>query len=164
MITIQVSATNQIGARIIKLGTWSWANHVDFVLPDGTLLGALAVDPSGKVSRDYLRKGGVQIHPMPPLAHYSRVERYVVDAPDSVLDFAKSQVGKPYDWKGIAAFLSHNRDWQDDDAWFCSELVAYSFAQAGVQLLRDVAYRITPRDILLSPLLKFVSIPPEAIK
>ncbi len=163
MITIQVSATNQIGAKVIQVGTWSWADHVDFVLPDGSLLGALALDPSGKFTKDCFRKGGVQIHPMMPIAHYSRVERYNIDAPSSVLDYALSQVGKPYDWKGIFAFVSHNRDWQEDDAWFCSELVAFSFEQAGFPLVRDVAYRITPRDLLLSTLLTFASMPADIV-
>ena len=148
MITLQFSATNQIGSRLIRTLCWSWASHIDFVLPDGRLLGALAVQNGG----------GVQYHKMKPLVEYSRVERFEIDAPDSVLDFAKSQVGKPYDWAGVIGWMVRNRNWEEDDKWFCSELAAFSFMKAGFPLLNEVAYRITPRDLLISPLLKPIPI------
>jgi hypothetical protein len=144
MITLQFSSTDQIGSKAIQFVTWSWASHVDFVLPDGKLLGALAIDQGG----------GVKYHDMKPLSEYARVERYEIDAPDSVLDFARSQLDKPYDWLGLIGILTRNRRWEDDDKWFCSELVAWSFLQAGKPLLIDTSYRITPRDLLISPLLK----------
>lgn len=145
MITLQFSTTNQIGSKAISFFTWSWASHVDFVLPDGRLFGALA----------FGNGSCVQFHPMKN--NYSRVERYVVDAPDDVLKFAIEQEGKPYDWQGILGILARNRRWEEDDSWFCSELVAYSFMKAGVPLLNETSYRITPRDLLISPLLKRIS-------
>lgn len=145
MITLQFSTTNQIGSKAIAFVTWSWASHVDFVMPDGSLYGALALENGG----------GVQFHPVEK--NYSRVERYTVDAPDDVLKYALEQKGKPYDWTGILGILARNRRWEEDDSWFCSELVAYSFAKAGVPLLNETSYRITPRDLLISPLLKRIS-------
>lgn len=142
MITIQFSSTNQLGSKAISFLTWSWASHVDFVLPDGKLFGSLAIKNGG----------GPQIHEV--RTNYSRIERYVVDAPDDVLKFAMEQAGKPYDWQGILGILARKRNWEDDDSWFCSELVAYSFMKAGVPLLNEIPYRITPRDLLISPLLK----------
>lgn len=124
--------------------TWSWASHVDFVLPDGKLFGALSVEGGG----------GVRFHELQSPSHYSRLERFEVDAPDSVLDFALSQTGKPYDWAGIFGILTRNRKWEDDDKWFCSELTAWAFQKAGVPLLIETSNRITPRDLLISPLLK----------
>lgn len=144
MITLQFSSTKEYSSRLIRFFTWSWASHVDFVLPDGKLLGALALEGGG----------GVQYHDLHKPSYYTRVERYEVDAPDSVLDFAKSQIGKPYDWAGIFGVVARNRSWERDDRWFCSELAAWSFQQAGVPLLHEVSYRITPRDVLISPLLK----------
>ena len=141
MITIQFSTTDQFASKAIAFLTWSWASHVDFVMPDGQLFGALAIENGG----------GVQFHPMEKM--YTRIERYTVNAPDSVLDYALSQKGKPYDWGGIFGILSRGRNWQDDDKWFCSELVAYSFMKAGVPLLNETSNRITPRDLLISPLL-----------
>lgn len=55
MITLQFSTTKHITSRGIAFMTWSWASHVDFVMPDGkTLFGALAVENGG----------GVQYHPV----------------------------------------------------------------------------------------------------
>ena len=96
MITLQFSTTKHFTSKIISGFTWSWASHVDFVLPDGKLLGALATH------------GGVMIHD--PL-EMSRFERFTIDAPESVIDFAKTQIGKPYDWTGIFG-LAFRREWE----------------------------------------------------
>ncbi len=88
-----------------------------------------------------------------PDSYYQRVERYGIDAPNTVLDYAYSQVGKPYDWQGVFNFFSRNRCWEDTDSWFCSELVAYAFKQAKYPLVRASAWRVTPGDLLLSTLL-----------
>lgn len=145
MITIQFSTTKQFASKAISFLTWSWASHVDFVMPDGQLFGALALENGG----------GVQFHPVEK--QYTRIERYTIDAPDDVLKYALEQKGKPYDWAGILGIVARNRSWEDDDKWFCSELVAYSFMKAGVPLLNETSYRITPRDLLISPLLKRIS-------
>lgn len=137
MITLQFSAQHLPGSWLIRRFTWSPFSHVDLVLPDGRLLGARG-------------SGGVAIRDQD---EFSAVAQFQVDAPASVLDIAASQVGKPYDWEALAGFVSR-RDWQDNDSWFCSELVAWAFAQAGSPLLRTTNLnRITPRDLLLSPLL-----------
>lgn len=72
--------------------------------------------------------------------------------PYDVLRAAMSQVGKPYDWTAIAGFLVR-RDWQKNDRWFCSELVAWAFQCAGKPLFRsDAMHRITPHHLwILAP-------------
>lgn len=146
MIAIEFSDTGSIPGDLVKLCTWSWAPHADFVLPDGSLLGAR---PSC----------GVAIVARAPAR---RMERFEVDAPDAVLAAARSQVGRPYDWAGVLGVALH-RDWREADSWFCSELIAWAFAQAGRPILRsDTVNRITPRDLLLSPLLRPVAAPPLA--
>ncbi len=144
MITLQFSSTNALASRAIRFFTWSWASHVDFVLPNGKLYGALGAE----------RGGGVKIHDLQKPKHYTRIERYEIDAPDSVIDFALSQEGKPYDWAGVLGFVTRNRHWEEEDKWFCSELAAWSFQKAGVPLLNETSFRVTPRDLLISPLLK----------
>lgn len=139
MILLQFSSAPNVGSRLIAFATWSWASHVEFVLPDGQLLGART-------------HGGVQVRD-PSKDRFSRVERYGVDAPETLLNFALSQVGKPYDYQGVFNFFARNRNWEETDSWFCSELVAYTFKQFGVPLIRADAYRITPRDLLMSPLI-----------
>lgn len=94
--------------------------------------------------------GGVQVRPA-NYAPFTIKQRYQADAPDSVLAYALSQVGKPYDSRGIINFGLHSRSWHDDKAWFCSELVAAAFDQAGVPLvLVPDNKRVTPRDLTLS--------------
>jgi len=80
------------------------------------------------------------------------------DIPEQpVLDYALSQIGKPYDWRAIVNFGFH-RDWRSPDSWFCSELVAWACEAAGYPLLNPAEPhdRVTPRDLMLSPLLSFV--------
>ena len=141
MITLQFSTTRHISSKAIQFFTWSWASHVDFVLPDGKLFGALATQDGG----------GVRLH---DAENYTRIERFQVDAPESIIDIAMTQEGKPYDWAGIFGLVLRERNWEDDDKWFCSELVAWSFKQGGFPLLNETSNRITPRDLLISPLLK----------
>src|SRR6185437_992098 len=40
-----------------------------------------------------------------------------------VYRYAYKQINKKYDHLAILAFVT-NRDWREDDCWFCSELVA----------------------------------------
>jgi uncharacterized protein YycO len=144
MITLQFSSESGIGSTLITWFEWSPYSHVDFVLPDGTLLGARL-------------DGGVQIRPA-GYANFTRTERLAVKAPNAVLDAAKSQIGKPYDTAAIVAFGIHQRSWTDEASWFCSELVAWAFQQGGKPLLRTSHLnRITPADLLLSPYLLEVS-------
>lgn len=42
-------------------------------------------------------------------------------------------LGKPYDYTGILG-LGINRDWQENDMWFCSEDVADTLKRSGLQL------------------------------
>jgi hypothetical protein len=137
VITLQFSAQRLPASWLIRWFTWSPFSHVDLVLPDGRLLGARG-------------SGGVAIRDPEP---FYKVARFQVDAPDRVLDLAAEQIGKPYDWAAILGIAARG-DWQDQGRWFCSELVAWAFQQAGRPLLRaNHFHRITPRDLLLSPYL-----------
>lgn len=71
-----------------------------------------------------------------------------VKSPAAIIAAAHSQIGKPYDWAGVLGIATRRR-WQEDDAWFCSELIAWAFAQGGNPLVRVPAWRITPRDLYL---------------
>lgn len=69
---------------------------------------------------------------------------------------ARSQVGKPYDWRGVFRFLSRSTP-SVDGAWFCSELVAAAFAAAKFPLLNRVPQKIFPGLIPASPRLRKVT-------
>ena len=135
MITLEFIGSRDLPSRAISAFTWSWCDHVQFVV-DGARLGAMP----GK---------GVQLNEGPKA---NRRQRYIVPgASPRVLDYALAQIGKPYDWSCIAGIALH-RDWRDERAWICSELVAAAFEEGAIPLLRaDELNRITPRDLLLSP-------------
>ena len=139
MIEIEFVGTNSLAGRVIKWGTMSDIDHAQFVLADGRRLGAMP---------------GQGVAYGPPPAAGATVERHKIDAPQSVIDFAVEQLGKPYDWGAVLAIgarITLNRDWRETDRWFCSELVAAAFEAGGVPLVhaRDLAV-ITPRDLTLS--------------
>jgi len=139
-IKLRFSYSGTLFAKLICWRDWSDYSHVDFMLPDGRLLGA--------------KGDGVKIRTAGNVVRY--LELVVDVTPEQhkkIMDFALSQLGKPYDKAGILGFV-FNRDWQDDSAWFCYELVAASFNHAGVKLLRwDKLHRISS-ELILSPLLK----------
>ena len=116
----------------IRWFTWSDWSHVDFVLRDGRFLGARL-------------DGGVLIRPhdyiKPSKFRYAYVE---VPDPRKVYGWATTQVGKPYDWTAIAGFLPRI-NWHDPHRWFCSELVAAGFEQAGSPIVDRASFRVTPQ-------------------
>jgi hypothetical protein len=142
MIDIEFVGDRSLTGRIIKWGTMSDIDHVQFVLPDGHRLGA---------------SFGTGVAILPPPAPGDVVRRYVLDAPATVLDFALAQIGKPYDLGAVLAIalrVTCDRNWRRPDKWFCSELVAAACEAGGRALLdaHDLTV-ITPRDVALSPLL-----------
>jgi uncharacterized protein YycO len=94
-----------------------------------------------------------------PRVRYVPVQRIIdqhtdhifIDIPcaDDAMAFAAalSQVGKPYDLTALFGWL-WGHDWQETDKWFCSELVAWAFDQAGSPLFRDgTLSRVTPQNL-----------------
>lgn len=73
------------------------------------------------------------------------------------LSWAQTQAGKGYDFTAIAG-IAFDRNWRDGRRWFCSELVAAAFEHVGAPLFNTATpiYRITPRDLLLSPYVMLV--------
>jgi uncharacterized protein YycO len=143
MITLQFVSENTWQDRMIRWATHSRKySHVDFITREG-LLGARP-------------DGGVQIR-RTGYARFSAVLRVSVEAPNGVLEVARSQIGQPYDWGAVFSVLMLNRDWRQPGHWFCSELVAWCFLAVGTPLLNTKwvpTNRISPRDLLLSPLLR----------
>jgi hypothetical protein len=64
-------------------------------------------------------------------------------------NFLLDQLGKPYDWRSIVAFMG-DRDWRDDKSWFCSELFLAGLEHAGtIPPLYAPTNRLTPNDAAL---------------
>lgn len=128
------------GIRAAEYGFW--ASHVEALMPDGSLLGAHVEGGVLARARDYDKGKFIQ-------------ELYVEIPAEPVVvaafhAFLRSQLGKPYDKEAILAFVAR-RDWQDPDAWFCSELQAAALSACGwfASPLATEFNHITPRDLLL---------------
>lgn len=80
--------------------------------------------------------------------------------PEAVRAAAASQVGKPYDYTALLG-LALRRNWQEEDAWFCSELIAWAFEQAGEPLYRaECLRRVTPQHLwMLGPAMDRPAVP-----
>ena len=127
--------SQKIGAVAIRAVTWSKYSHVALLDGDEVIEAtwpAVRVAPLAEVIA----------------AHSAHV---IVDlpchSPAEVIKAARSQVGKPYDWKALVGFLMH-RDWEDPHAWFCSEIVPWAIHQSGHALFRpSVMRRVTPQHL-----------------
>jgi len=129
------------GSVAIRAFTWSAWSHVDLIDDSCSvpvLIGAIAL------------QGVVQESLEQRLAKASRAAlvEFPVSNAAAVIAAARSQLGKPYDWAGIAGLVTRNRDWHNDEDWFCSELVAWAFTQGGSALFRqDLVGRINPQHL-----------------
>jgi len=145
VITIRFVAENDLVSRGIRLAEYGfWATHVETLMPDGTLLGAHA-------------SGGVQARPNDyNKGRFSRQLFVPIPATPEQTDafhtFLRAQIGKPYDFEAIVGIVAQ-RDWRDDKAWMCSELVAAGLCQDKVGIfpshLATEFNHVTPRDLLL---------------
>jgi hypothetical protein len=134
-IVLRFSARDTVGSGLIQWRTGCWASHVEIELSDGKCLGSR-----------YPR--GVDIYE--PFPDYARLERYEYEGSEAVLNFMLSQRGKPYDRSAIFGFVV-NRDWQEDDSWYCAEVIERANALAGCALVSSVyANVLWPRDQLFS--------------
>lgn len=144
-ISLLFSTSGHPMSAVIRLGTWSDWSHVAIIDGDDVIE---ATAPAG------VRRLPV----VQAIAHATQaviVELPCRD-PRAVIAAAASQIGKPYDWTAVLG-LGLRRNWQEDDAWFCSELVAWAFQRAGEPLFRaEVLRRVTPQHLwMLAP-----SLPP----
>ena len=139
MIKILLSTNNKLGSRLIRLGTWSKYSHCDVFTEDGSIIGAVPF------------KGVIEYDPTERLT--DRHEVRIVNNVDAVqvVSALRSQVGRAYDWSGVISIPIH-RDWHSRDKWFCSELIAWAVERTGIQIIRKQSNRITPQDLLDSPL------------
>lgn len=130
-----------ITSKLIRLFTWSEWSHVAIV--DGDVI-IEATGGKGVIATPLLQAQQD--------AKLWRLEEYPCLDADAIIAAARSQIGKPYDRTAILGIL-FSRDWQEDDSWFCSELVAYSFQKGGRKLFRrDTLNRITPEHLwMLEP-------------
>ena len=137
MIRILFCRKHTIGSIMLRGFLWSQWSHVAIIDGDHVIE---AIFGHGVVRRP--------LQEVLDECSYFEIVPFMVRDPELVIAAAGSQVGKPYDWQGVVG-IGVRRKWQDMDAWFCSELVAWAFQEAGQPLFRVHAWRITPRDLYL---------------
>lgn len=124
------------GAWLLRFVMWSRWSHS--ALLDGDTVydatfwgGGVRATPAG----DFFR-------------HYTQSELLTIDIVPSLLPAARAwlsqQLGKPYDWTALLSWIVR-RDWQEDDAWFCSELTEAFVNLWARPRFRERVSRITPR-------------------
>lgn len=127
---------NTLGSLALRAAMWSRYSH-----------SAIYDDATGLVYDSTLMHGGVRatlwLDWMPHYPERELRRMSVIDA-DGARRWLDAQVGKPYDWTALAGMAVH-RNWQDDDAWFCSELTEACTSRWGVPRFRAGMARITPR-------------------
>jgi uncharacterized protein YycO len=133
-----------IGSALLRTALWSAWSHVALLNEPGNVIEANA-------------RHGVRSTWFPELLRQASVYQLgLVDCDAcAVWDFAREQIGKPYDWTAVFGLGLH-RDWQRDDAWFCSELVAAALLAGGADLVRKKTGRVTPQDLYQSPLVRIM--------
>jgi hypothetical protein len=153
--TSENSLANWASAAIRRLNH-SPFSHVDFVLPDGNLLGA---SDQGPLSPFIIgNPQGVAIRP-PGYQRFGIRRDLILDTPlaDAVITRAVTQLGKPFDSSSLWDFLADTppgeRDWRNVSHWFCAEHAVWSCEQGGIfapiTLLAWPKNRVSPTDLLM---------------
>lgn len=140
-VAILFSTTSNPFSWLIRALTWSRWSHVSIVDGDSII-------------QAHALHGVIRTPLAEAIETAKRVELVRLPArdPAAVISAAASQIGKPYDWTALAAWLLR-RDWQEPDSWFCSELVAWAFDKGRSALFRpDILQRVTPEHLaMLAP-------------
>lgn len=124
-----------LGSLLLRTGMWSSWSHCAILTPDNTAIEAAAFE--GVVERPYADF----------IADKSEFSLKTIEVPDdaAAIAWARTQIGKPYDWLGAIGIALH-REWQQDDSWFCSELVEGAAVRGGRQRFVNQAQRVTPQS------------------
>jgi uncharacterized protein YycO len=137
-------------SRLIRFQTRSVYSHAAVLLDDGTVYEAW-------------QTGGVRRIATPFEGHSKGTEIDVYEIPEltqasqwAVKAFIKQHLGEKYDFSSVARFVSRRDTNEDNGKWFCSELVLRAFEAAGYPLLHAVAGMMSPRDVGISPLIRFL--------
>lgn len=125
-------------------------SHMANFLADGRIIDARDDNPCGNGR-------GVQIRPGDYLDSVARwIDVEIACTPPQANaweDALRSQVGKPYDERGILDFIigsSRDRNWRDQSAWFCDELGAWAQEEAGIcPRLIAPTFKLTPGAVAL---------------
>lgn len=99
---------------LAKLGGSEWS-HVGIIDRDGVTV-IESIIPAGVVK--------THINDFKSRYTETHIATVPVKAGVDAYKLARSQLGKPYDFRALLSMLG-TRDWEDPNAWVCSELVAH---------------------------------------
>ena len=145
------TTSSSIISKAIRARTWGKFSHVQIITrpisePHGKVE-VVTADAEGVVCRD-VRPHEWENYEIMTCPEMTKEQR------ENVVKFSLQQVGRAYDFVGLASFLLY-KEMQNDARWFCSELVYVAYKQAGIRLQRRVKQDfVSPRDLYMSPLLK----------
>lgn len=118
---------------LIRWVTWSQWSHVGIITPQDTVIEARAFH-------------GVVETPLAEAvqrASHSAVIGVTLPDEAAALAWAGAQLGKRYDWTG-AIGIGLRREWDQPNAWWCSELAEGALAAGGRRAFRRGVARVTP--------------------
>ena len=147
------STTSNIASKFIRLVTWGNYSHVEALDKDGFLTGAEF--PKGGVSQPYQKRF--------ELATKCRLVKVDIADTEAFYKFLYAQIGKPYDWKAIFGYL-FRKNWDQDNEWFCSELIAKAAIEGKTPLATFKSFKISPRDLLMNPNVETITTDKEEAK
>ncbi len=136
-VTIVYSNSSKILSKLIQIVTWSKWSHVAMLTEDGKNV----IEAVGHGVREIPLKDFVK-----DKRRYT-FQTYNVNSKSTVIEFARSQIGKKYDFSALFGIF-FKRDWEKNNRWFCSELVTASLqADKSSPFRNDLDGRITPSDL-----------------
>jgi hypothetical protein len=79
--------------------------------------------------------------------HWDMWDLNLCNEESEAIEFIKSQIGKKYDWRGIFFSQLFNSDREDNDKWFCSEIVRRSLCEARLLENDDMHHKHSPNSL-----------------
>ena len=134
-----------LGSIIVRVMTLSQFSHVDYVsnLKDenGNNFVLGSIPDSGLGYRSQNNNSYYEL--------YKHKTETIYEKP-SFLNFIENKQGSAYDWTAIVGFGVPNRNWNETNKWFCSEIVAAAFNTIGHNIGK-FSHRVSPVDLLRYP-------------
>ena len=122
----------------IRCKTNSKWSHCAFILPDGRIIESSAM------------RGGVVTDTLDNFKKRAKewaIADYYCENPQLAYEFFLSQQGKKYDYTGLIGYAIKDRDFQENDAWFCSEVGETSFIKGGTSHFKSKRSNVSPKDL-----------------
>jgi uncharacterized protein YycO len=140
-------------SRYIRVKTWSEYSHAAWVDEgNGEMWEAWKGGVTCSVNLDARHAPGTRID----LFH---VDGVTAEHTATIRAYMEAQEGKPYDWPGLFGFVTRRcqAPGEDQERWFCSELVYAAHLAAEIALLRNIpAWKVSPALLSYSPRARYI--------